>query len=212
MITSKFTISSDDYYTCKMTKKYNVKVTIATINLPVGFAAIESLNDLEEEIINYINELRKTKDIIEYTVTHKSPLVYWTKGIHKLDYPSIYETILESGSMSLMPVIIQKGVQHHKILSPSSKEFSNLQKLLKERFSEVIINYIYSKPAELQKSLLTKKQREAFYLAFKKGYYEIPRKIEAKKLAKKIRINHVSYLERLRRAELRILNDYIQKK
>lgn len=212
MIRSKLAISSEDYYTCKLTNKYDVKVTIVAINLPVGLGAIESSNgkENEQEIINYINELRESKDITEFKVTHRSPSIYWTKSIHKLDYPSIYETILESGSMTLMPVIIKKGVQYHNILSPSPIEFNNLLKLLNKRFTKVTIKNLYSKPAELQKPLLTNKQSEAFHLAFENGYYEIPKIVKVKELAKKVKISHVSFLERLRRAEKRIIIDYIQ--
>ncbi len=210
MIQLYLQISSKDYYLCELTKKIPVKVTIVTIKLPEGYGLIEALEGGEESIQLYVDSIKESKSVLEFEVTYSSPTVYWTRSVHNLDFPSIYETILESGSMSLLPIIIREGIQYHTVYSPSRDAIKKLIKTLKIRFTTVKVVSLSSAPLKSERTLLTPKQLEAFKLAFDKGYYEIPRrlKINIETLAQHIGIKRVAMQERLRRAEQRILTDY----
>ncbi|MFW9906181.1 MAG: helix-turn-helix domain-containing protein [Candidatus Thorarchaeota archaeon] len=213
MIQTNLQISSKDYYLCELTKNIPVKVTIITIRLPEGYGFIEALEGGEQTIQLYINSIKTSKSVLEFEVTYSSPTIYFTRSVHDLDFPSIYETILESGSMSLLPIIIAKGIQYHTVYSPSRYALKTLLTTLKSRFTAVKIISLSSIPFKSQHTLLTPKQLEAFELAYKKGYYEIPRrsKIKIQDLAQYIGIKRVAMQERLRRAEHRILSDYAKK-
>ena len=52
---------------------------------------------------------------------------------------------------------------------------------------------------------LTEKQREVLIAAYKLGYYDIPRRINSEKLAKKLNIGSATLGEHLRKAEQRLL-------
>ncbi|UCE13353.1 MAG: helix-turn-helix domain-containing protein [Candidatus Heimdallarchaeota archaeon] len=208
MIETKLQISSKEYYSCKLTKKIDVRVVIVTIQLPEGYGYVEALNGDEKTIKAYIDGYKTSSDIIELEVTHKSPTVYWTRTIHKLDYPSIYETVLESKNMTILPITIVNGIQHHTVLSPSRESLKNLIEILKSRYTTVKIISLSSTPFKSKKTLLTPKQLEAFKLAHRSGYYEIPRRKKIEELAPMLGIERVAMQERLRRAELRILTDY----
>ncbi|NHJ01430.1 MAG: hypothetical protein EAX86_04775 [Candidatus Heimdallarchaeota archaeon] len=208
MIHTKLVIYSKDYYSCELTKKYPVRVTIVSIQLPEGYGYIEALNGNEESIRSYIDAIQKSKDIIKFEITYSSPILYWTRTIHQLDYPSIYETVLNSGNMSILPITISNGLQYHTILSPDRTYLKNLLKLLKVRFTSVKIQSTSSIPFGFQQSLLTVKQLEAFQLAFKSGYYRIPKQIKLTELAPKLGIKRVAMQERLKRAELKILQEF----
>lgn len=210
MIQTIIQISSNDYYSCELTKKIPVKLTIVTIRLPEGFGILEALDGGEETIKAYIEEYKASDSIQECEVMFSSPTVYWTRTVHKLDFPSIYETVLESGNMSFLPIIIANGIQSHTIISPSRDALKKLLKTLKYRFTRVKIVSLLSTPFS-PSEVLTIKQLEAFKLAFNAGYYEIPRRSKLTKLAKHLGIKRVAMQERLRRAELRILTDYAQK-
>ena len=213
MIQTNLQISSKDYYLCELTKKIPVKVTIVTILLPEGYGLIEALEGGERSIQLYVDSIRASESVLEFEVTYSSPNVYFTRSVHNLDFPSIYETILEAGSMSLLPITIVKGIQYHTVYSPSRDALKTLLAMLKSRFTTVKILSLSSAPLRSEQTLLTPKQLEAFKLAFNKGYYEIPRrsKINIETLAQHLGIKRVAMQERLRRAELRILTDYAKK-
>ncbi len=213
MIQTNLQISSKDYYLCELTKKIPVKVTIVTIRLPEGYGLLEALEGGEEIIQLYVDNVRTSDSVLEFEVTYSSPNVYWTRSVHNLDFPSIYETILESGSMSLLPIIIKKGIQYHTVYSPSRNALKKLLEMLKSRFTTVNIVSLRSTPLKSEEKLLTPKQQEAFRLAYNKGYYEIPRRlrINIETLARQLGIKRVAMQERLRRAEFRILTDYVKR-
>ena len=210
MIQSKIQVSSEDYYSCELTSKIPVRVTIVTINGLEGFGILEPLNGDEGVLQHYVAELRASESIVTVEISHQSRTAYWTRVIHHLDYPSIYETILETGSMTLLPIVIEKGIQNHLVLSPTSQALKRMLDTLRSRFMTVKIRMLSSKPVNLGKSLLTSKQLEAFKLAYKSGYYEIPRCFNLADLAPKLGIKRVAMQERIRRAELRIFADYIK--
>lgn len=211
MIQTNLQISSKDYYLCELTKKIPVQVTIVAIQLPEGYGFLEALSGGEKIIQKYIKKIKTSESIIDFEVTYSTPTVYWTRSVHRLDFPSIYETILESGSMSLLPIRIAHGLQHHDVLSPSRDVLKKLLRTLKSRFTAVKIVSLHSTPGGLQKSLLTTKQNKAFKLAYESGYYEIPRQRKIEELAQQLGIKRVAMQERLRRAELRILTNYAKK-
>jgi predicted DNA binding protein len=204
-------ISSKDYYSCTITKRIPVKVTIVTILLPEGFGLVEALEGGENSIRAFVDSMKASDSIQEFEVTYASPTIYWTRTIHRLDFPSIYETVLETGNMSLLPITVYNGIQHHTVLSPNRDNLKILLKTLKSRFTAVKIVSLTSIPLKLQEDILTSKQLEAFRLAFRRGYYKIPRKAKLEELAQQIGIKRVAMQERLRRAELRILSEYAKK-
>lgn len=213
LIETNLQINSKDYYLCELTKKIPVKVTIVTIRLPEGYGFIEALEGGERTIQLYVDSIKASESVLEFEVTYSSPTIYFTRSVHNLDFPSIYETILETGSMSLLPITIAKGVQYHTVYSPSRDALKALLSTLKSRFTTVKIISLISTPFKSKQSLLTPKQLEAFTLAYKKGYYEIPRrsKMNIESLAQYIGIKRVAMQERLRRAEQRILSDYAKR-
>lgn len=205
MIRSKIAISSEDYYSCELTKKIPVRVSILAINGAEGLGFYEAVDSRNESLEEYVKQMKKSMQVVNMKITHKSSTRYWTRVTHKLDFPSIHETILESGSMTILPIVIEDGIQYHNILSPTPDAFRRLLKQLKERFSNINLKALSSKPTDTLQELLTDKQYEAIVLAFQKGYYEIPRKCTLEGLAPILGIKRVALQERIRRAEQRIV-------
>lgn len=210
MIQSTFAISARNYYSCELTSRIPVRVLIVTINGPTGFGIVESLNGKEDAIEEYIENLRLSDSIVEASVTYRSATAYWTRVTHELDFPSIYETILECGSMTRLPIIIQEGIQEHSILSPSREHLGTLLKTLRKRFTTAKIRLLKSTPFSPFDSLLTDKQTEAFLAAYSAGYYEIPHQVTLDELAGDLGISRVAMQERLRRAQNRIVESFAQ--
>ncbi len=208
MIQSKLRVSSKDYYSCDLTKKIKVKISVVAINGDNGFGIIENDKNQTGEIEKYITSLKHSRNISEVIVTHRSENIVWTKVVHNLGSPSIHDTILETGNMTQLPIIIQKGYQYHTIFSPSAEQFRQLMQNLKKRFSDVKVLRSSSIPYDKPEMILTEKQNEAFKLAFYRGYYEIPHKVKLEEIATELGIKRVAMQERLRRAENRILKKF----
>ena len=61
-----------------------------------------------------------------------------------------------------------------------------------------------------KKDVLSPRQREAILLAYEEGYYGWPRDIEAVDLAEQMDIAHSTYLEHLRKAEYKLIQQSLQ--
>ena len=141
---------------------------------------------------------------------HKSDLLYWTRAVHNITGESILDTVLENGCMTRLPIIISGGFQSHTILAPSQEKFTRMFVNLKERFTSVMIERIKRYPDGMTLPLLTRKQMDAISLAYSSGYYEIPRGSELEQLSKELGIKRVAMQERLRRAEKKIITEFVQ--
>ncbi len=210
MITTKLLISEPDYYSCELTKKFPIKVTLIAINGNIGFGINETLDSNEDTLLNYMSELKKNPSVISLEVTYKSSFSYWTRLVHSLKKPSIYETILQNNSMSLLPIIIENGLQTHTVLSPNKSDLKVLLHKLKKRFSIVSIKELSTTPLNSTSKILTQKQINAIKLAYDSGYYNIPRRTTTNELSEKIGISRVSFRERIRRVERRLIEEYFK--
>ncbi|MHA1484522.1 MAG: helix-turn-helix domain-containing protein [Candidatus Thorarchaeota archaeon] len=210
VIQAKILISTEDYYTCDITRTIPVRVSITTINGPVGFGIIEALDGGEESLKQYVSAMKASSSVVEIEITYQSPTVYWTRVVIQPDTPSIYETVFESSCMTRLPVIIQSGVQEHTILAPSREAFRDMLNSLKARFSRVQIKQIRSSASSVSEHNLTSKQMRAMAIAIKLGYYEIPRRTTVVAMSKHLDIGRVAMQERLRRAERAIVTDFAE--
>ena len=210
MIEAILRIASENYYSCELTHSIPVRVSLVTINGPEGFGIIDSLDSTDKPLKKYVKFMKQSSSISEFEVTHKSDLQYWTRAVHNIKGKSIHDTVLESGCMTRLPILISNGSQFHTILAPSQKEFSHMFSKLKERFTTVKIERIRKHPSGTTSPILTRKQSEAIALAFTRGYYEIPRQCEVQDIAEILSIKRVAMQERLRRAERAIIREYVQ--
>lgn len=208
MIEAKIEITAEGYYSCDLTRKIPVRVDLVSINGPLGFGIIHSLTGDEKPLIRYVKALGKSTSTVEVKVTHKSQEQYWTEVIHDLKRKSIHETILDSGCMSRLPIVIEGGTQVHHLLAPSQDSFKAAYDTLKDYFKKVKLLRIRRSPRGILSPGLTVKQLDAMREAISRGYYEIPRKLEIAHLAKKLGIKRVAAQERLRRAERTIMNQF----
>jgi len=210
VIQAKVLISAEDYYTCDITRTIPVRVSITTINGPVGFGIIEALDGGEESLKQYVSAMKASSSVVEIEITYQSPTVYWTRVVIQPDTPSIYETVLESSCMTRLPVIIQRGVQEHTVLAPSREAFRDMLNSLKARFYQVRLMHVRSFASGFPKHNLTVKQMEAMIMAFSSGYYDIPRGITVTEMSERLGIRRVAMQERLRRAERTIITDFVE--
>ena len=110
------------------------------------------------------------------------------------------------------PVYVdKKGYEYWEIASYDRNVLNQFLKDLEKQnyehveilqFKNIKLNNIYF-PAIAPD--LTEKQKRAFELAVQEGYYDIPKRIDLKQLAKIMKISLATYQEHLKRAEAKIV-------
>lgn len=206
MIISHLRIRSEDYYSCELTAKYKVLVSIRTIYNDFGLGIVTSDNN--GEIEGYIDGLRKSPKIELVEVTFKSPGLYWTRVKQVEMERSIHKTILINGSMTQLPIVIEDGWQYHKILSPSGQIFRQMFNALQHEFEYVELLRSSKNPNPQQESL-TEKQLQALQLANDYGYYELPRQITMKEISENLDISRSATQDRIHRAERAVVSYFL---
>jgi hypothetical protein len=83
-------------------------------------------------------------------------------------------------------------------------DFFELLKLSKSKLADVYFPVIFPK--------LPKKQKKAIELAFKRGYYSYPKKVELKDLAREMKISIPTMQEHLRKAEIKLIPFVLKQK
>jgi predicted DNA binding protein len=208
MIEARVDIQAENYYSCEITRTLPVRINLVSINGPVGFGIIEALDGREDTLKEYAKIMTSTPSIIDFRVTHSEPTLYWTRAEHEMKNKSIHETILESGSMNRLPIIVEEGFQKHSILSPSQDSFRQVILSLQNRFDKVRIRRLTHTPGSAMGHGLTKRQYDAFKLAYESGYYKIPRAVKLEDISLKLGIKRVALQERLRRIQQKVFADF----
>ena len=117
---------------------------------------------------------------------------------------SVIGTIIDHGAFVIRPVGIVQGKERWSVIMPSKRKLPTLLKSLR-RCGEVKLLGV--ERAGLDLSDLTEKQRDALELAIALGYYEWPRRVSAKELARRLGVSGSSLLQRLRVAEAKLVKN-----
>ena len=89
------------------------------------------------------------------------------------------------------------------------KSLTNIYNIAKKNLGAELIKFKKEKITNITMTSalpeITNKQKQAFEIAINHGYFEHPRKIELKKLAKIMGVSYSTYQEHLRKAEAQII-------
>lgn len=204
-------LNKDSIYTlltskCKVTDflypvdsfKKNGKIHILGIHL------------LEGEIYEkkkFIRALKKNKKVKELEENGDQLITLIAEEEH------FYELLFTAELYHPAPVVIREGYEEWHICSFNRKLLEKIIKEIgqwKEKFPEFTLhslsrtdmNEIYFPKIRPK---LPEKQRQAFDLALKRGYYTWPRKVDLGDLAKEMHVSVATLHENLRKAEAKLL-------
>ncbi|MBS3136972.1 helix-turn-helix domain-containing protein [Candidatus Woesearchaeota archaeon] len=177
------------------------------------FFHFEKLSGESKNIDNFIKDLKKDKRI--YNLEAENNILFFTyKTKSKGEMPT--QSYLKK-VFHLKPVFVDiHGVEHWEVGSWKKEsliefieqikkqteglEMFKLQKIVKTKLRDVYFPHIMP--------LMTPLQEKALRLAQKEGYYEFPRKIELRMLAKMFGVSLSTYREHLRKAEKVVLKNF----
>ncbi len=208
MWTAKIKINGEKALIGSRTKKFNVSVS----GYPISF--YEKKNGIYVYLIGFIfgNELNKKRFIDDLK---KDKRVLYIEGkndffIGQIREPSKFRQIYHHRIVHLEPVMIKEdGSELWSIGSWNKQELINFIKLVKKTHNGELLKIKQEKIKNFSiismQPELTLKQRTAIELAIRYEYYNYPRKIELKKLARLMNLSYSTYQAHLRKAEQKLL-------
>jgi predicted DNA binding protein len=119
---------------------------------------------------------------------------------------SILEHILKTNCVFVGPTIIRDGVENWHLMAPSRED---LQQAIAGLEAYAEIAYIRGSDAAHPDSDLTDRQAAALAAAVELGYFDTPRRASAEDLAEKLGISPSTAVEHLRKAEKKVLENYL---
>lgn len=105
-------------------------------------------------------------------------------------------------------VLGEKGYVNWKLITVSNNSLRKLLEKLKDAGCEVELKKITKLD---KKSLLTQRQEEIIKMAYERGYYDYPKKIILKNLAKIFEISPSTLQEILQRGEKKIISQHVNR-
>ncbi len=155
----------------------------------------------EKNIRDAIRELKKDKRVLK--VEENNKFVLLTIKENKLFKPFSSPLFIY-----LSPAIIQKGIYTFHVASWERKDIEKLLTLAEKFPNYKLISIKQEKIKNISvtgiQPNLTEKQKKAYELAIEKGYYEYPKKITLKQLAKLSNISYSTFQQHLSYAEKKI--------
>lgn len=213
MWTVKFDFDGSEVFFGSLSKKFNVTLT----GYPIS--NYEKNNTLYVNIVGTLKgELKNKKAIIGFMKNSK----YVTKMEMKNDFmmllieeDSEFKPFYSPHFIYASPVLIKNGTYYYHLASWYREDIEKLLKLIRKKYKT---NLQLIKEGQLDNiSLvglqpdLTEKQKKAYELAVETGYYNYPKSIELKDLAKISKISYSTYQQHLRYAEKKLSRFFLGK-
>ncbi|WP_277543758.1 helix-turn-helix domain-containing protein [Haloarcula laminariae] len=127
-------------------------------------------------------------------------------GQYEADEKSLYEFLWESSLPPEFPIIIENGKMEFD-LTASQEQFEAFGSLLNETDRDYELLTLAH--TDKQDSLLTDRQREYVTVAYRRGYFEVPRECTLAELADALGVDKSSASETIRRGAMRIIGQFI---
>lgn len=165
----------------------------------------------KEGLNHFLTDLKTDPRVINLEISKNT--LFFIEKRKKEKIPSSYYT---PKMFFVKPIFVdRKGFEYWEMASWNKETLMSFVNGLKkekeveltiEKFQKVELDTVYF-PKIMPK--LSDKQREAYQLAIERGYYNFPRKIGLKELARGMKVTVSTYQEHLRKAEAKILPAYL---
>ena len=173
-------------------------------NVMQHFFQIQVKPERTEELIR---EIRKDKDVKELEVTKsKSGNIYGSATSFRC---TVCRAVAKSRCFLESVTINSEHVAQWKVLG-NNESFGQMTRALEG--DKISFNVKLRKNLEERDLLLTGRQEQILSIAFERGYFDFPKKIGLKDLARQIGIETSTLAEILRRGQRKILEEYLTRR
>lgn len=154
-----------------------------------------------DKIINYLKK-EKTLKRVEVMEREKTFMII---QVDTCSPQPLIRHIYHNHCFQLAPTILEKGGESWILGAPSRQNLNTVFEILKT-LGKAKLQFIAA--SSFDNFNITEKQRASFNLAKLMGYYEIPRMITVTGLAKSSGLSKTTFLEHLRKAEIKIFDKF----
>jgi len=174
--------------------------------------------DSQDDVSNVLKAISKSPHVTRLQVIHKTKNWALANIVFKHD-SLVISKFAQAKSILLPPTLTKVDRDYATVVVPSERQLRELASLLKESvdfkvrskkyLDSMAPSSLFNSPEFLKFRLvsqhLPEKQKEAFILAVKKGYYDTPKKTTIEDLAGALDVSPSTLAEHLRKAEGRLL-------
>ncbi|MCD1296026.1 helix-turn-helix domain-containing protein [Methanocella sp. CWC-04] len=124
---------------------------------------------------------------------------------------SIIENIIKTNCVFVGPTVVKDGIENWHLMAPTRKDLQTVMSSL-EDYADIA--YIRNNDGETvpDGAGLTGKQMAALTTALDMGYFDSPRRASIEDVAQKMGISPSTAVEHLRKAEKKVLENYVHPK
>ena len=208
----KFSVKNVDSVYTHLTEKFDIVDYFYPVdkfkkNGKVHIMGIHLMQGSEENKNKFAKELKNNKKVIHFERDHNRIIV------EVEEEEKFYELLYDPELYLPEPVLISKGVENWRVAAWDREKLSTLMHELEQwpkRLLDLKIKTIAKdnlKDVYFPKILptLPTKQKKAFEIAVKNGYYTFPRLMTLAKLATVMGVSAQTFHEHLRKAEAKLL-------
>lgn len=206
MFEAKFKLKHGGCWTGGLSKFKSEFVTHITVSLTKDY--VQDITEVflanKEESLLIKNYFSNSKLIRKYEILQESDkklLVQIFTDTSKIT--SVVHTVLKNKCFVSNKIPLADGWEIWTIASPNKKDIRNAIEDIKKLGNFKLLKIAKSSYDGFN---LSEKQELAIKTAFARGYYNFPRKISAQELAVRLKIDKSTFLEHLRKAEIKIIS------
>ena len=178
------------YILSKFLIEENAGITLFQIR---GLSVKQFVSDFKEQLTKNSSQiLFEEKDLVILNV--------------KVVDPWILNTLIKTELLILYPILVKEGKITIEAITNRSKVDDFLTELEKKGIKASIGRIGYA----IKPTLLTQRQNEILNVAYKNGYFDIPRKISLTEFANNLNISKSALSETLRRIFKRLSDNYLK--
>jgi len=208
----KFKVLNKDSIYTLLTAKYKITDYLYPVDYfrkgkKINILCVHLLEGEENEKAKFIESLKRNNKVKE--MEQNGDKVFTL--IAEEEY--FYELLFSAELYHISPVLIKEGYEEWNISSFNRKILENVIKEIekwKDKFPEFTLKSLAKTNMEeiyfpKIRPKLPEKQKKAFDLALKRGYYTWPRRSNLGYLAKEMKVSVATFHENLRKAEAKLL-------
>lgn len=205
MISARFRMGlPDGIWVTEVSRSFPAATLRLLTGVPTGDRALELGEVRAENPMAVTDAIRQHPDIDEYAQLYVGD--QRAIGQYEADEKSLYEFLWTSSLPPEFPIIIENGEMEFD-LTATTEQFETFSSALEE--TGLPYDLLALLHTDDRESVLSDRQREYMTVAYRRGYFDVPRECTLAELADTLDVDKSSASETIRRGVNRVLGQFL---